>query len=120
MATENGFVPTAKFVAVEMSVAVVTKRRNRATLEGQQRSVRAFGRSCRIPCSGQRPHALHASATQQTNDIDLVRTLAKTTPAALLSHQPQAPRSVQSRGTAPDHALPTAPLVMFSRAKSMR
>src|SRR6202521_4564281 len=74
----------ADFSAVEMPVAAVKERCKGAVVEAQQRREGTFGRAISVPRAGQRTHPAHPSAAKESNDIDLVSTLAEDDPPAAL------------------------------------
>src|SRR5438045_3553943 len=74
----------AEFIAVEMRITAVKERCKGAVVEAQQRRERAFGRAISVPRARQRTHASDQSAAKESNDIDLVRTLAEHHPTATI------------------------------------
>src|SRR5205823_12121957 len=79
--------PARELVGVEMRESAIGNAGERAILERDERAVRPFGRSRRIPGAGLRAYAPRVAAGEEPHDVDMVR--------RLVVHGPAAPRRVE-------------------------
>src|SRR5204862_7496714 len=91
--------PAAEFIPVETRVAAIGERRKGAAAEGEERRIRPFGRSRRVPGAGQRTHAANGATAEQAHDVDLVCALAEYHSTAALGDELFRPaRTIQKVG----------------------